>query len=290
MLPIDLSGKRALVTGVGDDSGFAWTITKYLNAAGADIVLAAQPNRMGILKRLLVRVTKETMQLPKPPGGVLEIEEVLPLDVSYDNLDNVTDEDWARAKIKNKDVDFSLAGATKALEGKPIDIIVHAVAFAPEIMKNLLETSRKGYLIAMDVSSYSLSALCRTFLPNMEGHNGSVVGLTYLGGDRVAPLYGGGMGSAKAALQIDCKQLASAMGPKGHRVNLVSAGAYPSRAGRAIPEFVRFLDIGAAKSPLQRNITREEVAAATAFLCCDLASGITGEVMYVDAGYNVMAT
>jgi enoyl-[acyl-carrier protein] reductase I len=289
MLPIDLSGKRALVTGVGDDSGFAWMITKYLNAAGADIVLAAQPNRMGILERLLVRTGKEVLQLPGPQGGELKVEEILPLDVTYDNLDDVTDEDWARAKIKDKDVDFSLAGAAKALEGKPIDIVVHAVAFAPEIMNNLLETSRKGYLMAMDISSYSLAALCRTFLPNMEGRNGSVVGLTYLGGDRVAQLYGGGMASAKAALQIDCKQLAAAMGPQGHRVNLVSAGAYPSRAGKAIPEFEKFLEIGASKAPLLRNITREEVAAATAFLCCDLASGITGEVMFVDAGYNVMA-
>ncbi len=289
MLPIDLTGKRALVTGVGDDSGFAWTITKYLNAAGADIVLAAQPNRMGILERLIVRTGKETLQLPEPPGGELKVEKILPLDVTYDNLDNVTDEDWDRAKIKGKDIDFSLAGAAKALEGKPIDIIIHAVAFAPEIMSNLLETSRQGYLTAMSISAYSLPALCRTFLPNMEGRNGSVVGLTYLGGDRVALLYGGGMSSAKAALQIDCKQLASAMGPKGHRVNLISAGAFPSRAGKAIPQFEKFLEIGAAKSPLQRNITREEVAATAAFLCCDLASGITGEVMFVDGGYNVMA-
>ncbi len=288
MISIDLSGKRALVTGVGDDGGFAWVIAKYLNAAGADIALAVQPNRKGIVNKLLARSGQETLQLPG--GGDFTVEEVLPCDISYDTIDDIDEDGWKASRLKDRSIDFSLAGAAKVLEGKPVDIIIHAIAFSPEIMNNLVETSRKAYLTALNISAYSLAALCRTFAPHMEGRNGAVVGLTYLGGDRVAPLYGGGMSSAKAALQIDCKQLAYAMGPNGHRVNLVSAGAYPTRAGKAIPEFEKFIEMGAAKAPLQRNITREEVASATLFLCSDLASGVTGEVLFADAGYNVMAT
>lgn len=290
MIPINLSGKRALVTGVGDDGGFAWVIAKYLNAAGAAIVLAVQPNRKGIVEKLLARSGQDTLKLPDPPGGEFQVEQLVPCDISYDTLESIDEEAWQASRLKDRSVDFSLAGAAKALEGKPIDVIIHAIAFSPEIMNPLVQTSRKAYLTALNVSAYSLAALCRTFSPLMEGRKASVVGLTYLGGDRVAPLYGGGMSSAKAALQIDCKQLAWSLGPKGHRVNLISAGAYPTRAGKAIPEFDKFLELGAQKAPLRRNITREEVAAGTLFLCSDLASGITGEILFVDAGYNTMAT
>src|SRR6185503_5836521 len=129
--------------------------------------------------------------------------------------------------------------------------------------------------------------LTRALLPKMP-EGGSVVGLTYLGGERVVPHYGGGMSTAKSALQIDAKQLASNLGPKNIRVNVISAGPYASRAARSIGDIQQMIDYAAQRSPLPRGITPEEVANTTAFLCSPLASGITGHVLYVDCGYNVM--
>src|SRR5439155_16709199 len=138
--------------------------------------------------------------------------------------------------------------------------------------------------------AYSLTALCRAVRPLMENRpsGAAVVGLTYLGGERVVPHYGGGMSTAKAALQIDARQLASNLGPRGIRVNLISAGPYASRAASSIGDIQQMIDYAAARSPLPRGITPEEVANAAAFLCSPLASGLTGEVLYVDCGYNVM--
>ena len=289
MIPINFSDKRALVTGVGDSSGFAWAIAKYLNAAGAKIVLAVQPNRMGIVQKLLVRYGRKSLQLPDPPGGELRVEKVVPCDVSYDNYDSIDERGWEISRLKDRSIDFSIAGAAQALEDKKFDMLIHSVAFSPEIMKPLNETSRQAYLTSMNVSAYSLSALCQAFAPHIHRRKASIVGLTYLGGERVAPLYGGGMASAKAALQIDCRQLAYALGAKKHRVNLISAGAYPSRAGKAVPELQKFLRSSARRTPLRRNINRDEVAAAALFLCSPLATGITGEILFVDGGYNTMA-
>ena len=145
-------------------------------------------------------------------------------------------------------------------------------------------------MTALSISSYSLTALLRAALPMMENRPGGAcaVGLTYVGGDRVVPHYGGGMSTAKAALQIDAMQLASNLGPKKIRVNLISAGPYASRAARAIGDIDQMIDYAAKRSPLQRGIEVEEVANAAAFLCSPLASAITGEVLYVDCGYNVM--
>ena len=151
-------------------------------------------------------------------------------------------------------------------------------------------TTRKAYLTALSISSYSLTALLHAAEPLMENRpdGAAAVGLTYLGGDRVVPHYGGGMSTAKAALQIDAKQLAHNLGPKKIRVNLISAGPYASRAARAIGDIDKMIQYAAERSPLQRGIEPEEVANAAAFLCSPLASGITGEVLYVDCGYNTM--
>jgi enoyl-[acyl-carrier protein] reductase I len=153
-----------------------------------------------------------------------------------------------------------------------------------------LQTSRGAYLTALSISAYSLTALLRALEPMMENRpeGAAALGLTYLGGDRVVPHYGGGMSTAKAALQIDAKQLASNLGPKNIRVNLISAGPYASRAASAIGDMDEMISYGAKRSPLPRGITPEEVANATVFLCSPLASGITGHVLYVDCGYNVM--
>src|SRR5207249_9871561 len=171
-----------------------------------------------------------------------------------------------------------------------IDILIHSIAFSPEIKNKALDTGRGAYLTALGISAYSLTALLRAAQPLMENRpdGAAVVGLTYLGGDRVIPHYGGGMSTAKAALQIDAKQLASNLGPKRIRVNLISAGPYASRAARAIGDIDKMIQYAAERSPLQRGIEPEEVANAAAFLCSPLASGITGEVLYVDCGYNTM--
>jgi enoyl-[acyl-carrier protein] reductase I len=171
-----------------------------------------------------------------------------------------------------------------------VDIFVHAIAFSPEITNRLINTSRKAYLTALSISSYSLTGMLRALEPHMTGRpdGASAIALSYLGGDRVVPHYGGGMATAKAALQIDAKQLASNLGPKNIRVNIISAGPYASRAASAIGDIDQMIQHTAAASPLPRGITAEEVAAATAFLASPLASGITGHVLYVDCGYNVM--
>jgi enoyl-[acyl-carrier protein] reductase I len=202
------------------------------------------------------------------------------------------DEKTRNDRRYQKHGDFSIQGMITAL-GKDfdaIDVLIHSIAFSPEITKKAAETSRQAYLTALSISSYSLTALLRAAQPLMENRpdGAAALGLTYLGGDRVVPHYGGGMSTAKAALQMDAKQLASNLGPKKIRVNLISAGPYASRAARAIGDIDKMIQYAAERAPLQRGIEPEEVANAAVFLCSPLASAITGEVLYVDCGYNVM--
>jgi enoyl-[acyl-carrier protein] reductase I len=224
-------------------------------------------------------------------AGSLTVEKVFPCDVSFDTMDDV-DEKTRDDRRYAKHGDYSIAGLMKGVGAHTphLDILIHSIAFTPEIKNPLINTTRKGYMTALGVSAYSLTALVRTALPLMENrpHGASVLGLTYLGGDRVVPHYGGGMSTAKAALQIDAMQLASNVGPKKIRVNLISAGPYASRAARAIGDIDQMINYAASRAPLQRAIEVEEVATAAAFLCSPLASAITGEVLYVDCGYNVM--
>jgi enoyl-[acyl-carrier protein] reductase I len=232
-------------------------------------------------------------------AGNLSVEKVLPCDVSFDTMADVDEPTRTHRQYKRIEEqygDYSIAGLMKAMgeQFKGIDILVHSVAFSPEIRNRAIDTSRKAYVTALSVSAYSLTALLRAGQPLMENRPGGAcaVGLTYIGGDRVVPHYGGGMSTAKAALQIDAKQLASNLGPKGIRVNLISAGPYASLAATAIGtadhNIEKMIEYAAARSPLPRGITAEEVANTAAFLCSPLASGITGEVLYVDCGYNVM--
>jgi enoyl-[acyl-carrier protein] reductase I len=291
MIPLDLSGKTALVTGVGDNVGFAWYIAKALQAAGARLVFGVHPRLMGIVENILEReADADTRVLPFDAGN-LKVEKVLACDVSFDTMADV-DEKTRNDRRYQKHGDYSIQGLMTAIGSQfgALDVLVHSIAFSPEIKNQALATSRSAYLTALGISAYSLTALLRAALPLMENHadGAAVVGLTYLGGDRVVPHYGGGMSTAKAALQIDAKQLASNVGPKKIRVNLISAGPYASRAARAIGEIDKMIEYASSRAPLQRAITPEEVATAAAFLCSPLASGITGEVLYVDCGYNVM--
>jgi enoyl-[acyl-carrier protein] reductase I len=293
MIPIDLSGKLALVTGVGDDMGFAWFIAKSLQAAGARLIFSVHPRLKGIVETILEREDEESKKARILPygTGTLKVEKVIACDVNYDTMDDV-DEKTRTDRRFVKHGDFSIKGMMDELakDHKAIDILVHSIAFSPEITKSALETSRKAYLTALSISAYSLTALLRAATPFMENRpdGAAAVGLTYLGGDRVVPHYGGGMSTAKAALEIDAKQLAHNVGKKGIRVNLISAGPYKSRAASAIGDIDKMISYAAERSPLPRGVQAEEVGAAAAFLCSPLASGITGEVMFVDCGYNVM--
>lgn len=293
MIPIDLSNKVALVTGVGDNESFAWFISKSLKQAGAKIILACHPRMVGIVDSIMTRDADRESRL-LPDGSELKVEKILACDASYDTMADVP------AEVKNdrryaKFPDFSIQGTVEAVgkEFGGIDIIIHSIAFSREITKPHKETSRKAYMEALGISAYSLTSLLHYAEPYMADRPGgaSAVGLTYLGGDRVVPYYGGGMSTAKAALQMDAKQLASNLGPKNIRVNLISAGPYASRAARSIRpgEFEKSIEYAAQRSPLPRPIRPDEVANATIFLCSDLASGVTGHVLYVDCGYNVMA-
>jgi enoyl-[acyl-carrier protein] reductase I len=293
MIPIDFSGKVALVTGVGDNESFAWFIAKTLQAAGAKIVLACHPRMVGIVESFLSRPQDaESRQLPYG-GGEFKPEKVLPCDVSYDTMADVP-ENVRTDRRYAKFADFSIQGTVEAVgkEFGGIDIVIHSVAFSREIMKRAVETSRAAYYEALGISAYSLTSLLRAAEPYMANRPGgaSAVGLTYLGGERVVPYYGGGMSTAKAALQIDAKQLAQNLGGKNIRVNLISAGPYASRAARSIRpgEFEKSVEYAAVRSPLPRPIKPEEVADATVFLCSPLASAVTGQILYVDCGYNTM--
>jgi enoyl-[acyl-carrier protein] reductase I len=297
MIPIDFEGKVALVTGVGDNDSFAWYISKALQAAGAKLVWAVHPRMVNIVESILTSTREDDVASRQLPygKGTLKVEQVLPCDVSYDTLADVEEKtrtDRRYQRIEEKFGDYTIEGAVKKV-GETyghIDILIHSVAFSPEITKLAWEVSRSAYMTAMSISAYSLTGLCRAALPYMadKPESTSVVSLTYLAGDRVVPHYGGGMGTAKAALQIDTKQLALNLGRRNIRVNTISAGPYASRAARAIGNIQEMIDYAAHRSPLPRGIKPEEVADACVYLCSPMASGITGHVLYVDCGYNVM--
>jgi enoyl-[acyl-carrier protein] reductase I len=290
MIPIDLSGKVALVTGVGDNQSFAWFISKALQAAGAKLVFASHPRMVGIVENILERDADAESRILPYGAGSLKVDRVVACDVRFDSMADV-DEATKGDRRFNKHGDFTIQGMLdKVVPHYPgIDILIHSVAFSREIKNKLVDTSRSAYLEALSISAYSLAALARAVTPHMEKRGGgSIVGLSYIGGVRVVPHYGGGMSTAKAALEIDAKQIAHNLGGKGIRVNIISAGPYASRAASAIGDIDEMTKYAAERSPLPRPITPDEVGAATAFLCSPLASAITGTVLYVDCGYNTM--
>lgn len=297
MIPLDLSGKVALVTGVGDNESFAWFISKALQAAGARLVWSVHPRFLRIVDGFLTSDKADDAASRVLPfgAGTLQVEKILPCDVQFDSLADVDEKvrtDRRYQRIEAEHGDYTVAGlmATMQKEFGSIDILIHSVAFSPEIMKKAIETSRSAYLTALSISAYSLTSLLRAAAPLMENRTGgaAALGLTYIGGARVVEHYGGGMSTAKAALEIDAQQLAANLGPKNIRVNLISAGPYASRAARAIGDIQKMIDYAAAVSPMKRPITPEEVANTTVFLCSPLASGITGQIVYVDCGYSII--
>lgn len=290
MLSINLTGRRALVAGVADDAGFGFAIAKALAEAGASVCVGTWPPALNIFLNLLERgKMDESRRLAS--GQLLTFEKIYPLDAAYDTLESMPED--VRTNKRYKDVgDCSINGLAQRLTAdfgeKPLDIVVHSLANGPEVKKALIETSREGYLAALSASAYSFVSLIQRLGPIMRP-NGSFMSLTYLASERVIPGYGGGMSSAKAALESDTRTLAFEAGRKfGVRVNTISAGPLASRAASAIGIIEKMVEYVSVNAPLQQKLTAAEVGSAAAFLSSPLASGITGNTVYVDKGYHAM--
>jgi enoyl-[acyl-carrier protein] reductase I len=248
------------------------------------------PPALNIFLNLLER-GKMDASLTLRDGGKFQFERIYPLDAAFDTLADAPED--VRTSKRYKDVgDFSVDGLVQRLTTdfgpQPLDIVVHSLANGPEVKKPLLDTSRAGYLTAVSVSAYSLIALVQRLGPLMRPA-GSFASLTYMASERVIPGYGGGMSSAKAALESDTRVLAYEAGRRyGVRVNTISAGPYASRAASAIGIIDKMVEYCAQNTPLPEALQAEEVGSVAAFLASPLASGITGSTVYVDKGFHAM--
>jgi len=252
-----LAGKRALIVGVATDRSIAWGIAQAMHREGAELAFSYASDKL-----------RERVE---PLAASLGSRLVLPLDVT---VDAQCDAAFARLRA----------------EWGGLDALVHAVAYAPrEALSGrfLTATSREGFRIAHDVSSYSLTALAQRAHPLMQGRAAAIVTLTYLGALRSIPGYNV-MGLAKASLEANVRFLAADLGPEGIRVNGISAGPIKTLAAAGIPGFRKMLGRVAEIAPLRRNVTLDDVGNAAAFLCSDLAAGITGEILYVDNGFSTV--
>jgi enoyl-[acyl-carrier protein] reductase I len=254
-----LSGKRALITGVASNRSIAWGIAQAMHREGAELAFTYQNDK---LKSRVEKVANEC-----------DSNLIFPCDVGRDE------------EIS------ALFAALKNTWQDGLDIIVHSIAFAP---KEALEgdfldgVTRENFNLAHEISSYSFTALAKAGREMLQGRKGALLTLSYLGAERVIPNYNL-MGLAKASLEANVRYLANTLGPQGIRVNAVSAGPIRTLAASGIGNFRMMLDHVQKTTPLRRNVTIEEVGNAAAFLCSDLASGITGEITYVDCGYSITA-
>ncbi|HKY39610.1 MAG TPA: enoyl-[acyl-carrier-protein] reductase [Polyangiaceae bacterium] len=290
-MKIDFTGKRILVAGVADDVGFGFAIAKQFAESGAKVCVAGWPPALGIFETMLRRgKLDESRKLSS--GSLLEFERVYPLDAAFDTLDQAPQSIRENKRYAERG-DFSIQGLadlmSKDFGPRPVDVVIHSLANGPEVAKPLLDTSREGYLAALSASSYSFVSMVRRFAPLMHPGSGSFLSLTYVAAERVIPRYGGGMSSAKAALEADTRYLAFEAGRRyGVRVNTISAGPYASRAANvtgAIAEIVNFYE---KNSPRPAQLTPEDVASSAVFLSSTHASAITGTTLYVDNGYHAM--
>ena len=252
-----LTDKRFLITGVASNRSIAWGVAQAMHREGAQLAFTYQGEKLeGRVQDLAASCDSNI---------------VLPLDVTSD-----------------EQIDACFQRLGEHWDG--LDGIVHSIAFAPkeELEGNYVDVlTRQGSAIAHDISSYSFAALAKAGRPLMAGRNGALVAMTYLGAVRAVPNYNV-MGVAKASLEANVRYLAAALGPEGIRVNAVSAGPIRTLAAAGIADFRSMLKQVEERTPLRRNVTIEEVGNATAFLCSDLASGITGDVLYVDTGYHIL--
>jgi enoyl-[acyl-carrier protein] reductase I len=252
-----LSGKRALIVGLASKRSIAWGIAQSMLREGAELAFS-YPN-----EKLESRVAKLANECNS--------DIVLPCDVTSD-----------------EQIETLFTELGQHWDG--LDIIVHSVAFAPadQLAGDYLDcVTREGFNIAHDISSYSFAALAKAGRPMMQGRNGALLTMTYLGAVQSIPNYNV-MGVAKASLEANVRYLAQSLGPEGIRVNAISAGPIKTLAAAGISNFRKMLEQFAKAAPLQRNVTIEDVGNASAFLCSDLASGITGEITYVDGGFNTV--
>lgn len=252
-----MAGKRALIVGLASNRSIAWGIAQAFAREGAELAFTYQN------ERLKPRVEKMADEL----GSNL----IYPLDVAHD-----------------AEIDAVVESLGKDWDG--LDVLVHSVGFAPreQLAGTYIESvTREGFQIAHDISSYSLAALAKAFLPMMQDRNSSILTLSYLGAVRAVPNYNV-MGLAKASLEANVRFLAADLGPRGIRVNAISAGAIKTLAAAGIAGFRKMLSHMEKVSPIRRNVTPEDVGNAAAFLCSDLAAGIAGEILYVDGGYNTI--
>ncbi len=290
MLAIDLSGKRAFVAGVADDNGFGFAIAKALAEAGASVTIGTWPPALGILRKLLER-GKLDASLTLSDGRKMAFERIYPLDAAFDTEADIPAEIRADRKYAEHG-DVSIQGVADRLKADfgpgGLDIVVHSLANGPEVKRPLLETTRHGYLTAVGISAYSNISLVQRLGP-LLAPGGSFLALTYMASERVVMGYGGGMSSAKAALESDMRVLAYEAGRRwGARVNAISAGPLASRAATAIGFIESMIEYCRANSPLPEAIEATEVGNTAAFLGSDLASAITGTVVYVDKGFHAM--
>lgn len=288
MLKIDLKGKRAFVAGIGDDQGFGWAIAKALAEAGAEILVGTWTPIYKIFTTAL-EAGKFDESRNLSDGSQLQFAKIYPLDALYDTPADVPQEVKENKRYKDV-VGYTVSEVAAAVKSEfgQIDLLIHSLANAPEVKKPLLETSRQGYLSALSSSSYSLISLLAHFGPIMR-ERGSVLSLTYIASERAVPGYGGGMSSAKAALESDTRTLAFEAGRKwGIRINTISAGAWKSRAAKAIGFIDAMIAYAEAGAPLPEPIQAYEVGNAAAFLLSPLASAITGAILYVDKGMHAM--
>jgi len=251
-----LDGKKAAIFGVANDRSIAWAISEALHVEGAELAFTFAGE---ILEKRV-----------RPLAEGIGAKIILPCDVT-------------------KDDEIEKVFATLKQEWGGLDIMIHAIAFArkEDLGNPYVQTSRHGFHLAMDVSAYSMVALARPAAALMEGRRGSMLTLTYMGSERVIPNYNV-MGVAKAALEASVRYLAHDLGPKGIRVNAISAGPIRTLAASGIADFKEMLHHVSARAPLKRNIDAEEVGKTALFLCSDWGSAVTGEVLHVDAGYSIM--
>ena len=251
-----LDGKKAVIFGVANERSIAWAISEALHAEGAELAF----------KYAGEILEKRVRPLAEGIGAKI----ILPCDVT-------------------KDDEIGRVFERLKSEWGGLDILIHAIAFAnrEDLANPYVQTGRAGFHLALDVSSYSLVALTREAAPLMEGRKGSIITMTYLGAEKVIPNYNV-MGVAKAALEASVRYLAYDLGPKGIRVNAISAGPIKTLAAAGISGFKDMLHYAAERAPLKPNIDAEEVALTALYLASDMASAVTGEVLHVDAGYNIM--
>ena len=285
---MDLKGKKAFIAGIGDDQGYGWAIAKALAEAGAEIIIGTWTPILKIFTQSWsMGKFDESRKLSN--GKLMEYAKVYALDAMFDKPEDVP-QDIRENKRYMDAAGYTVSEVVAAVvkDFGHIDILVHSLANGPEVKKPLLETSRAGYLAAISSSAYSFVSLLAHFGPHMPAGS-AALSLTYIASERAVPGYGGGMSSAKAALESDTRVLAWEAGRKWHiRVNTISAGPLGSRAAKAIGFIGKMIEYSKANAPLVKDMEAEEVGASAAFLLSPKASAITGVTLYVDNGLHAM--